>query len=426
MPLPSSLLCPHRVIKVGGGQQEYSFRSNLVTTTQYTLGNFVPKFLWEEFNPRTKIANFYFLFLTALQCIPQISNTGGYPTTLLPLVLILLVEAAFQTIQDRKRKSADDVTNNLLASRYDYSLRRFVDVKHCDIRVGDILQVKCRAIVPADVVLFCCAETSEEPKGRCHVETRSLDGESHLRARQALNITFSLLSDIAMLDVLRGSVIMEHPNTLVDTFTGTIDLGKSVGRQIILPENVVLRGCVVRSTEFVIGLVVNTGKDTKMAMMSAYNADSAKKISVVERQANVQVRRIIAVLLVLAIAASIAASVYNDQFEIGKSPYLQFTQNPAQFFFVSLGYFFILHGTVVPVSLYVSMAVARYFQTFFMQNDLEMYSLSTRSSMKVTNMRLNEELGRVTHALIDKTGTLTRNRLEKTEVQGWWYYTSDT
>ena len=409
-PSPADLeLCPHRVVMVGAQGQEYSFQSNLVKTTLFTLGNFLPKFLMEEFNPKNKIANCYFLLLAGMQCIPQISNTGGYPTTLLPLVMILLVEAVFQIVQDRKRRSADDATNNLLASRYDYSLRRFVNVKQCDISVGDMLQIKCRSIIPADVVLFCCAETSDPPKGQCHVETRSLDGESYLRSRQALNITFSILSDIAMLDVLRGSVVMEHPNTLLESFTGTIDLGKSVGRQMILPENVALRGCIVRSTDWVIGLVVNTGKDTKMAMMSAYNVN-AQKISNVERLANLQIQRIITLLLVLAIAASIGATVFNVQFDIGASRYLQLSQNPAQFFFTCLGYFFILHGTVVPVSLYVSMAVARHFQAFFMQQDLEMYCKRDRSAMQVMNMRLNEELGRVTHVLTDKTGTLTRNR----------------
>lgn len=403
--------------------QVYSFGSNLVKTTRFnSLWEFLPKFLWTELHPHNKIANFYFIVLSAMQCIPQISNTGGLPTTLLPLVMILIVEAYFQYAQDRKRSKSDKETNELLALRYDYHLRRFVGVRYSDIAVGDMLQIKCRSIVPADMVLFAVAEKSDPPKGTCHVETRSLDGEAYLRQRQALNITFSVMQDIAMLDVLKGEVVMEHPNTMIENFSGNIDLGNSVGRQLILPENVVLRGCTVRSTDWVIGLIVNTGNDTKMAMTSAYKVDT-QKISKVELQANAQIYRIIGLLVVLAIAGSIGATVFNVQFNIGKSRYLQFTPDHTRFFFVNLGYFFILHGTVIPLSLYVSMAVTRHFQAYFMQEDLDMYQKRDNSKMEVMNMRLNEELGSITHVITDKTGTLTLNRMDfrKMSINGVSY-----
>lgn len=41
--------------------------SNMVRTAKYKYYDFLPKFLWEEFNPATKIANVYFLFIAALQ-----------------------------------------------------------------------------------------------------------------------------------------------------------------------------------------------------------------------------------------------------------------------------------------------------------------------------------------------------------------------
>lgn len=45
--------------------------SNMVRTAKYEYYNFLPKFLWEEFNPATKIANVYFLFIAALQASPR-------------------------------------------------------------------------------------------------------------------------------------------------------------------------------------------------------------------------------------------------------------------------------------------------------------------------------------------------------------------
>lgn len=41
--------------------------SNMVRTSKYKWYNFLPKFLWEEFNPASKVANVYFLFIAGLQ-----------------------------------------------------------------------------------------------------------------------------------------------------------------------------------------------------------------------------------------------------------------------------------------------------------------------------------------------------------------------
>ena len=58
---------PKRLINIGKSQ-DYSFCNNFVKTSKYELYNFLPKFLLEEFNPKTKIANCYFLLVACLQC----------------------------------------------------------------------------------------------------------------------------------------------------------------------------------------------------------------------------------------------------------------------------------------------------------------------------------------------------------------------
>jgi hypothetical protein len=80
-----------RIVQVNS-DQIYSFHSNFVKTSKYEVWNFLPKFLLEEFNPRNKTANVYFLLVSALQCVPQISNTNGLPTTLVPLAVVVIGE----------------------------------------------------------------------------------------------------------------------------------------------------------------------------------------------------------------------------------------------------------------------------------------------------------------------------------------------
>lgn len=127
-PRPSAVALeqrPQRKIYLNSsGQQEYSFCSNVIKTSRYGLctkttsitltysftkeiWNFLPKFLLEEFDPRTKIANCYFLLIAGLQCIAAISNTSGYPTVLIPLSVVLTISGVFKASEDIARHKAD-------------------------------------------------------------------------------------------------------------------------------------------------------------------------------------------------------------------------------------------------------------------------------------------------------------------------------
>lgn len=55
----------------------------------------------EEFHPRRKMANVYFLVLASLQTIQEISNTFGIPTILVPLSIVVLIDAVFAILEAR-------------------------------------------------------------------------------------------------------------------------------------------------------------------------------------------------------------------------------------------------------------------------------------------------------------------------------------
>lgn len=58
------------------------------------------------------------------------------------------------------------------------------------------------------------------------------------------------------------------------------------------------------------------------------------------------------------------------------------------------------------------MSVVRYYQSYFMNQDLEMYSAATDTPALVRTMTLNEELGQISYIFSDKTGTLTCNNMD--------------
>jgi len=69
----------------------------------------------------------------------------------------------------------------------------------------------------------------------------------------------------------------------------------------------------------------------------------------------------------------------------------------------------IVLNTVVPISLYVSVEVIRFVQSFLINWDEEMYYAPTKTHAKARTTTLNEELGQIEYIFSDKTGTLTQN-----------------
>ena len=159
---------------------------------------------------------------------------------------------------------------------------------------------------------------------------------------------------------------------------------------------------MLRNTDWIIGVVVNTGHDTKV-MMS--NTKTKPKHSNLEVQASKQIKRIIVFLVCLCFVGAIGQVIWNYANNAQSIPYLHWQSlNPGTQFVTMFFYLFLLHATFIPVSLYVSMSIARYFQRFFMNSDLQMYYPPLDSPALVRTMTLNEELGQITHIFSDKTG----------------------
>ncbi|CAN0494049.1 unnamed protein product [Ectocarpus sp. 12 AP-2014] len=110
----------------------------------------------EEFHPRRKMANAYFLVLASLQTIPEITNTFRVPTILLPLSVVVIVDAVFAILEDVARHRADAKANASPTRALDVDLQRsagkFRRVEWRDVQVGDLLLVKNRESVPADLL----------------------------------------------------------------------------------------------------------------------------------------------------------------------------------------------------------------------------------------------------------------------------------
>ena len=107
----------------------------------------------------------------------------------------------------------------------------------------------------------------------------------------------------------------------------------------------------------------------------------------------------------ICLFSATAQGIYNSEEHVEAWSYLHWHIEPAREFFVKLFYTLLVHASFIPVSLYVSMAICRFFQSYFMMCDLDMYHEASDCAALVRTMMLNEQLGQTTHIFTDKTGT---------------------
>ena len=87
------------------------------------------------------------------------------------------------------RHRADAEANASVAYKFDQSAKRTNNSTWAELAIGDIVLVKSRSTIPADIVILGVSEKSSIKTGICYVETKSLDGETNLKVRNAMPVT---------------------------------------------------------------------------------------------------------------------------------------------------------------------------------------------------------------------------------------------
>lgn len=373
---------------------------NHVSTAKYNVATFLPKFLFEQFS---KYANLFFLFTAALQQIPNISPTNRY-TTIGPLIIVLLVSAGKELIEDFKRKNSDKSLNYSKARVLKGS--SFENVKWVSVKVGDVVRVESEEPFPADLVLLA----TSEPEGLCYIETANLDGETNLKIKQAIPETANLVSP-GELSRLSGRVRSEQPNSSLYTYEATLTMSAGGGEKELplAPDQLLLRGATLRNTPWIHGIVVFTGHETKL--MRNATATPIKRTHV-EKLVNIQILMLVAILICLSIISSVGDLIVRVTAH-QKLAYLYYEDtNAAKQFFSDIFTYWVLYSNLVPISLFVTIEVVKYYHAFLINSDLDMYYDRTDTPAICRTSSLVEELGQIEYIFSDKTGTLTCNQME--------------
>ncbi|CAG8497904.1 12942_t:CDS:2 [Ambispora leptoticha] len=383
---------------------ENSFIDNSITTARYTFWNFLPKQLAAQFS---KVANLYFLFVAGLQMVPGWSPTGQF-TTIIPLSVFISIAMAHEGFDDIRRHRQDSVENNkdcsVLRIIKDNLTGQYVGVwdtkKWKDVKVGDYIRVQAQEWIPADLLLL----HSEGEEGICYVETAALDGETNLKQKQALKSTNDLLHNKEALANFCAEVITEKPNQDLYNFDGSITL--SNGENLPLTTNqILLRGTILRNTPEVYGVAIFTGEETKLRMNASKNIRT--KAPSIQRLINRVVVIIFSFVVILAASFTLLAHFWEKK-SAKHAWYFENSIHKSDTA-VSLFGFVVLFNTMIPISLYVTMEIIKLAQTYFINNDIQMYHEPSDTPAEARTSTINEDLGQVSYVFSDKTGTLTEN-----------------
>ena len=353
----------------------------------------------------------YFILIGILQTIPEVSITREKPTILLPFIFIFILTAIKDLFEDYKRFKSDTKENNsniFINEFYDF---RFKKDKWRNLFSGEIVKIFNGDVIPADCVLI---KSSDVKINGGYVETKNLDGETNLKKKDCVKIKKYVTDKELLTNIKKGRIEFEEENCNLEEFQGFLFLDN---KKIELTEkNLLLRGCVLKNTKFVIAVVVYTGHKTKV-MLNSVKA-KGKKSSLDKKTGYFVYYTLILQICFCSFASFyyiIVLTIWKKEFEI----WLQFQSSELFLIFLKkFGNWTLIFGNFIPISLLITLESIKFFQAIRMTLDKDMEIISTNSkgekeiiNCTVQNSSLNEELGQVNHVFTDKTGTLTENKM---------------
>ncbi|EME48532.1 hypothetical protein DOTSEDRAFT_67546 [Dothistroma septosporum NZE10] len=296
-----------------------------------------------------------------------------------------------------------------------------------NVRVGDFVRLYNDEEVPADIVVL----STSDADGACYIETKNLDGETNLKVRTALysGRQIKRARDCEQADFILES---EPPHANLYAYSGVVRWSQydrkqpsASTKEMAEPvgiNNLLLRGCTVRNTEWVLGVVAFTGEDTKIMLNSGITPSKRPKIM---RDLNWNVLYNFIILFVMCLVAAIVEGVTWGQgdnsldfFEFGS-----YGGSPGLNGFITFWAAIILFQNLVPISLYISLEIVRSVQAFFIFSDSYMYYEKIDYPCTPKSWNISDDLGQIEYVFSDKTGTLTQNVMEfkKCTVNGQPY-----
>ncbi|KAJ1891770.1 hypothetical protein LPJ66_006729, partial [Kickxella alabastrina] len=224
-------------------------------------------------------------------------------------------------------------------------------------------------------------------------------------------------SQAMAMETLEPKLVSEGVTTT--TSDNVIVLGKSLPNDVnygsdplVAPfsiSNVVLRGMTVRNTDWIVGIVLYTGDQTKIVLNSG---PPPYKRSRIERTMNVQVSMSFGFVFVTSFIVALVGGLKYANPDQRYSMYVDTTMEKGLYGFALFWSAMIMLQNIIPIALYVSIEFVKGWHAYWIYQDINMYYEPTDQRCIANNWNISDDLGQVSYIFSDKTGTLTRNVMD--------------
>lgn len=433
------------------------FSANAISTTEYRWWDFLPRAVGLQFR---KLANIYFSYIliimalgTATACW-QTDGPWGIGITLLAVMAYSIIVLGVTDCQrGRSDREINSKETRVLRSATPPtgSVAEFVDSTWGDVLVGDIILLKKGEVAPCDLLPLCCSD----PFGLFFVTTTELDGETNRKVGSVApalvaafadpNLVPSWSSDAAPAtenaqaeppvakatsrDPMHFKEIFintphtigveaEPPGPSITTFNGRVSIearcdSMSQGTAAALApkfqcslhiENLMLRSTSLQSTEWLVGVALYTGMESRVMLNLV---DEPSKLFSIDKALN-NIMKIAAVVNVAVVLVSVVGFVLSpqDDFSVGDACIEGFPAWLGKLFTYQTYY-----QNVIPIAVYLLMETVNILQSCLLTHDPGLRHPDTARRPQVKNLRVCQEIGMVDFVFSDKTGTLTKNEM---------------
>jgi phospholipid-transporting ATPase len=234
------------------------------------------------------------------------------------------------------------------------------------------------------------------------------------------------------MSVFKGEVLCQGPNEFLYKFEGNLKftpvkqpqtLADFVSEKDFESLNIpldanqlLLRGSSLRNTDYVYGIIVYTGHESKIMKNSP---NCRNKLSKIERKTNRLIIFVFIIEILLCSFASIYMTMWNRTNKDSTDIYLGWSLRNngndmplALSLLIGMATWLLIFSDFIPISLLVTLEFIKFFQAIFITLDAYLFDETKDMHAKVQSSNLTEELGQVEYIFSDKTGTLTQNIME--------------
>ncbi|KAL0233704.1 hypothetical protein PCE1_002213 [Barthelona sp. PCE] len=382
-----------REIRSNDARTNSSFIDNYVRSTKYRWYTFPFRFLMEQYS---QLMNVYFTIVSLLQIFGSTIASVHWITTVAPLLMVLAFAGIKELFDDFARKRSDNHTNE---REYEAVVDgKLTTVQSKTLRVGQIIRLKKNEHAPADIMLL----RSTHKQGAAYVMTANIDGETDNKLLNAPTETQNMTDE--QIQNLKMHLRCPVPNAILGQFDSVMTLPGSAPVPIG-GEQLVMQGVVIKNIQYMYGVVVYTGKHTKVNMnkFKAPTKWTSSDIIINRQTLFIWLSQFLFVIGLGFMGQVFAASedVWYLRMGYSISPLPQFT--------IYILRFFLLCTLMIPISMKFTLDFVKAIMGKFIDWDLDLYDHNRKIPAQAKSLQLADDLGRIEYIFSDKTGTLTEN-----------------